>query len=176
MLPDVEQAQEWARQETGNEYYFKNKWGYIQDVPGILRDNNFNIIRIHLFYEPDGICCHTWQGIQLARRLVDVGMDIILNFHFSDDWANPGIQEPPKAWRGLSVNRLTDAIKTYTRETMNDFHRDGIDPVAVQLGNEASNRGPRILLSVSTITHCLLSLLFLSDGWGYSLSNRQSLG
>lgn len=91
MLPDVEQAQVWANQETkGDNYNFKNRWGQVQDVPDLLRDNNFNIIRIHLFYEPDGICCNTWQAIELAKRVRDVGMDIILDFHFSDDWANPG--------------------------------------------------------------------------------------
>lgn len=83
LLPDVEQAQVWARKETGKEYNFQNRYGQVQDVPGIFRDNHFNTVRIHLFHEPTGKCCNESQAIELALRMQDEGNDIILDFHFS---------------------------------------------------------------------------------------------
>jgi hypothetical protein len=86
LLPDVEQAQQRAREETGKAYDFKNRDGVVQGVPEILSNNGFNVARVHLFHNPTGKCCDEREAIDLALRMQAVGMDIILDFHFSDDW------------------------------------------------------------------------------------------
>ena len=126
LLPDVERH--------GGVYYNEN--GQEQDLPTLLADNGFNTIRIHIFHSPVGKCCGTDEAIELAHRVKAVGMNIILDFHLSDDWANGGNQKIPKAWEGKDIAGLSWEVKQYTKRTLQAFYDESIDPIGVQIGNE----------------------------------------
>jgi len=71
---------------------FRNAQGIQQPLPHILAQNGINIARIHLWHTPTEGCCDLQQALKLAKRLDDVGIDILIDYHFSDTWcANDGV-------------------------------------------------------------------------------------
>ena len=77
--------------------------------------------------------------ITLAKRAKAHGMSILLDFHYSDFWADPGKQYPPKAWAGHSPKQLVQAVYDYTYSTLVELKKHDIIPVMVQVGNELTN-------------------------------------
>lgn len=67
------------------------------------------------------------------------GFKFLLDYHYSDTWADPAKQFIPKAWEGLSHETLVDSVYKYTRQTMIAFRNAGVFPDMVQVGNEISN-------------------------------------
>jgi len=115
---------------------FKNKQGQVQPLPRILADEGVNNARIRLFHTPkQGECCNLDQALILAKRLIDVGVGVTVAFQFSDTYASASQQTKPDAWAKKNFNDLTGELHTYTRDVMMAFYNQGIEPVAVQLGN-----------------------------------------
>jgi arabinogalactan endo-1,4-beta-galactosidase len=109
-----------------------------QAKPGIqiFRDHGYNWIRLRLFHTPTRLpndLAYTLSAAQDARRL---GFKFLLNFHYSDTWADPGKQTMPKAWEGKSHSELVQAVFAYTRDTIAAFRDAGALPDMVQVGNE----------------------------------------
>ena len=121
--------------------------GVEKDGITLLRDRGFNTIRLRLFVNPeneDGYSpgegyCDLAHTLTMARRIKDAGMDILLNFHYSDYWADPQKQYKPKAWQGLDFETLQDSVRSYTARVMHAFHAQGTPPDMVQPGNEINH-------------------------------------
>jgi arabinogalactan endo-1,4-beta-galactosidase len=77
--------------------------------------------------------------LKLARRVKEAGADLLLDFHYSDTWADPGRQEVPAAWRGLTADALAAQVEQYTFETIKAFVAADVAPTMVQIGNEIDN-------------------------------------
>jgi beta-galactosidase len=75
----------------------------------------------------------------MARRVKDAGLDLLLNFHYSDTWADPQKQFKPKAWGGLQFNKLKDTLKNYTKSVLLSLQNQGTMPDMVQIGNEINH-------------------------------------
>lgn len=120
--------------------------GENKDILNILVDHQFNWIRLRLFVDPtaekgyskDG-CCGIEQTLTMAKRIKGAGMNFLLDFHYSDTWADPGKQFTPAAWQGLSDEQLADKMHEYTRDTLKRFIAEGAAPEMVQIGNEIHN-------------------------------------
>lgn len=117
------------------------------DAMLILRDNGFNYIRLRVFVNPkselgysqrDGYCDleHT---LQMARRIKEAGMYFLLDFHYSDNWADPGKQIMPQAWQTYSYDEVRDEVYNYTCSVLKALNEQGTTPDMVQVGNEVSN-------------------------------------
>lgn len=117
------------------------------DAIEILRDNGFNYIRLRIFVNPkselgysqrDGYCDleHT---LEMARRIKDAGMYFLLDFHYSDNWADPAKQIMPQAWQTYSYDEVKEAVYNHTREVLEALNAQGTTPDMVQVGNEVSN-------------------------------------
>ncbi len=109
-----------------------------QAKPGlqIFRDHGYNWIRLRLFHTPTRLpndLAYTISAAQEARKL---GFKFLLNYHYSDTWADPGKQTMPKAWEGQSHAELVQAVFAYTRDTIAAFRDAGVLPDMVQVGNE----------------------------------------
>lgn len=109
--------------------------------PGLdlFRDHGYNWIRLRLFHTPDRLPNNLEYTIALARDAKQRGFKFLLDYHYSDTWADPGKQFKPKAWEGLSGEALRKAVFEYTRDTMKAFGEAGVYPEMVQIGNEISN-------------------------------------
>ena len=66
-------------------------------------------------------------------------MKVLIDFHLSDYWADPGTQSKPKAWENLSYDELKTTLYNYMKNTLNDFKNQGVVPDMVQVGNETSS-------------------------------------
>lgn len=105
----------------------------------IFRDHGYNWIRLRLFHTPTRLPNNLEYTITLAKDAKKLGFKFLLNYHYSDTWADPGKQYIPKAWQGKSHAELVQAVFEYTRDTIIAFRDANALPDMVQIGNEISN-------------------------------------
>ena len=105
----------------------------------IFTDHGYNWIRLRLFHTPTRLPNNLEYTIATAKDAKDRGMKFLLDYHYSDTWADPGKQFLPVAWEGLSHAELVDSVFEYTKATMIAFREAGAFPDMVQVGNEISN-------------------------------------
>ena len=127
-----------TRQEEDEVVY--NEYGVPEDAVIILKNHDFNWIRIRLFHTPnlsnDGASMDLAYVTELAARVKADGFKFLLNFHYSDTWADPGHQTKPVAWQTLSYSELVDAVHDYTRDVIEYLRLNNAMPDMVQIGNE----------------------------------------
>jgi arabinogalactan endo-1,4-beta-galactosidase len=121
-----------------NGFQFKEN-GEVKPGIKIFKDHGYNWIRLRLFHTPDRLPNDLNYTIALARQAREYGFKFLLDYHYSDTWADPGKQFLPKAWEGLALEELVDSVFEYTRSTMLAFRKSGVYPDMVQIGNEVSN-------------------------------------
>lgn len=105
----------------------------------IFRDHGYNWIRLRLFHTPTQLPNNLSYTIEQAKKAKEAGMKFLLDYHYSDTWADPGKQFIPAAWKGYSHIQLVRAVFEYTRETTKAFREAGVLPDMVQIGNEVIN-------------------------------------
>jgi|SRR5579862_415462 len=109
-----------------------------QPKPGleIFKDHGYNWVRLRLFHTPTDLPNNLEYTLAMAKAAKKLGFHILLDFHYSDTWADPGKQFTPKAWTGFSHAQLMKAVADYTRDTIAAFQMAGVLPDMVQIGNE----------------------------------------
>lgn len=120
--------------------------GVENKLENILASHGVNSVRLRLWNSPFDIDGVAYGGgsddlvtvIELARRCKAVGMSFLLDFHYSDFWADTGKQTKPKAWRGYNLEKLCDAVKRYTASVLEYLSAAGVCPDMIQPGNEIS--------------------------------------
>jgi arabinogalactan endo-1,4-beta-galactosidase len=105
----------------------------------IFKDHGYNWVRLRLFHSPKSLPNNLDYTIALARAARAEGFKFLLDFHYSDTWADPGKQFTPAAWKGKSHEELVRAVFEYTRDTIAAFRTAGVLPDMVQVGNEVIN-------------------------------------
>ena len=133
-----------AQENSGVVYY--NEFGEEQDVLLTLARNGVNLIRIRVWNDPydendvgyGGGNCDTANAIAIGKRATDYGMRVLVNYHYSDFWADPSKQMCPKEWKGLSVEEKAEALYTYTKDSLTEILSAGVDVAMVQIGNETT--------------------------------------
>jgi arabinogalactan endo-1,4-beta-galactosidase len=105
----------------------------------IFKDHGYNWIRLRLFHTPTRLPNDLAYTISLARTAKQLGFKFLLNYHYSDTWADPGKQFIPKAWEGMSHDQLVQTVYNYTRDTFKALVDANAMPDMVQIGNEISN-------------------------------------
>ncbi len=121
--------------------------GVQKDPILIMKDHGFNYIRLRIFndpakdsgYSPKKGFCDLEHTKQMAKRVKDAGMKLLLDFHYSDYWADPGKQYKPAAWRNLSFDELKKALYDYTKKVIQELKDQGTTPDMVQVGNEINH-------------------------------------
>src|SRR6266542_1543739 len=105
----------------------------------ILKDHGYNWVRLRLFHTPTQLPNDLPYTIALAKDAKKLGFTFLLDYHYADDWADPGKQPIPKAWQGNSHEELVQAVFEYTRDTIAAFRDAGALPDMIQIGNEIIN-------------------------------------
>lgn len=113
--------------------------GEATDLFVILQAHGLNIIRLRLWHSPFDGNNSLAETLSLAERAKAAGCGVLLDFHFSDTWADPGHQDKPAAWTGLTTSILADSIRIYTHEVLEAFAARNVSPAMVQLGNEITS-------------------------------------
>lgn len=130
----------WLPQMEATGYKFYNDNGKEEDCFKILKDHGINSIRLRTFVNPSddkasGHCSKD-ETVAMAVRAQKWGMKVMIDFHYSDTWADPGKQGKPKAWEGHDFPTLLNDLYTYTFDVMTALKTAGISPEWVQVGNE----------------------------------------
>lgn len=126
------------KQAEDSGFVFKEN-GKAKPCIQIFKDHGYNWIRLRLFHTPTTLPNDLAYTIALAKQAKKMGFKFLLDYHYSDTWADPGKQFIPKAWEGKSQQELTQAVFEYTRQTMIAFRDSSAFPDMVQVGNEISN-------------------------------------
>lgn len=120
--------------------------GTEKDMLQILKDHGFNYIRLRLFNNPAADSGYSKKGfcdlqntLKMALRIKAAGMGFLLDFHYSDNWADPGKQHKPSAWKMADYQQLQDSLKEFTRNTLLALKKQGTLPDMVQVGNEINH-------------------------------------
>ncbi|MCK4755220.1 MAG: glycosyl hydrolase 53 family protein, partial [Calditrichia bacterium] len=125
-LPEME--------DLGGIYY--NDDGIPQDAIQIFKDHGFDYVRLKLWHTPDEDYNNLEKILFMSTRIKNDSMKILLNFHYSDTWADPGKQYKPAAWEGLTFEILKDSVYQYTKKVLQALNNQGTLPDMVQIGNE----------------------------------------
>lgn len=128
----------------GGKFFDSGRQG---DALEILKNYGMNMVRLRLWNDPYSEAGAPYgagtndlpKTIEMARRLRQAGLDWMLDFHYSDFWADPGKQIIPKAWRGLPPEGLAQAVYDFTCQVLTTLASDGLLPKIVAVGNELSN-------------------------------------
>ncbi len=123
--------------------------GQKKSLEQILKDHGFNFIRVDTFVnpgDPGGFAADMEQPfrdlahtIALGKRVKAIGMGFLLDLHYSDTWTNPGAQNTPAAWSGLSMEALETKVYEYTKDALTQLKAASAMPDIVQVGNEITS-------------------------------------
>jgi arabinogalactan endo-1,4-beta-galactosidase len=111
----------------------------IEDVLDIFKKYGANYVRLRLWYTPSDGNCGLTKTLAFAKRIKEKGLKFLLDFHYSDSWADPGQQTKPSAWTLLPYNILEDSVYQYTKDVITALKGQGTIPDMVQIGNEITN-------------------------------------
>lgn len=129
----------WITEMEQQGVLFYSEKGKQMEGMALMKSLGMNTIRLRIWVNP----AEKWNGradvIAKALRARELGMRIMLNFHYSDNWADPGKQYKPTAWAALPFSGLKQALAQYTLEVLREFRAAGIDPEWVQVGNETDD-------------------------------------
>ena len=133
--------------EANGSKYRTTTGAAISDVITFSRDNGLNAMRVRLFVDPtkapdaekkEGVRQDLAYVTALGKRIKDAGLKFLLDFHYSDSWADPVKQYTPDAWVSLTDLQLYDKIYNYTKECLQTLKAAGAEPDFIQTGNEIS--------------------------------------
>lgn len=109
-------------------------------APGlqILKNHGYTWVRLRIMVDPVSLPNNLQYTIASAKDAKALGFKVLLDFHYSDDWADPGHQWVPRAWAKMSHAELENAVFAYTRDTIAAFRKQHVLPDMVQVGNEVT--------------------------------------
>ena len=134
MLPKYEQAGVVYKDKNGNT---------VSDVIAFFKQEGLNAMRVRLFVDPtqdnDKAVCQDLDYVKtLGKRIKDADMQLLLDFHYSDTWADPGKQWTPDAWKSMNDADLANKVYEYTKDCLQQMKDAGATPDMIQTGNEIS--------------------------------------
>ncbi len=129
----------WYTEMEKKGYKFYTASGTEMDCPALMKSLGFNSLRFRVWVNPEDV----WNGkedvLKKCLRAKELGMKIMIDFHYSDTWADPGKQYVPKAWESYDLDAMARAVAEHTSDVLNTLKDNGVDVTWVQVGNEVTN-------------------------------------
>ncbi len=132
-------------ENSGAVYYSQS--GEVQDVYKTLAEAGINYIRLRVWNDPYDENGYGYGGgnndlntaLELGKRATTYGMKVCIDFHYSDFWSDPKRQHCPKAWAQMNLDEKSEALYSYTKDSLEKLLDAGVDVSMVQIGNEINN-------------------------------------
>lgn len=126
---------------------FRDESGDEVDLFAQLADSGVTDVRVRVWNDPfdaegrgyGGGNVDVERAVEIGERATAAGLRTLIDFHYSDFWADPAKQQAPKAWEGLTVAEKADALYDFTADALQQFDDAGVDVRMVQVGNETNN-------------------------------------
>lgn len=153
-----------AMEDYGAKFYDFD--GEEKDALHILKSHGIDYIRLRIWNDPDtsfdrGDYCNLENTIEIAKRVKQTGLKLLLDFHYCDTWADWKTQTIPRKWQGQSFEELCESVYQYTKEVLETLYRAGAYPEIVQIGNEI---GKGLLWDFGTLEKPQNIVSFLNKG------------
>ena len=130
----------WLAQMEATGYIFYDENGNPSDCLDLLTARGINAVRLRVFVHPSSHPisghCSPEETALMAARCRQKGLDVMIDFHYSDTWADPGHQTKPATWAAVPFAALKDSVYTHTYQTIQLLKQAGVTPKWVQIGNE----------------------------------------
>ncbi len=128
----------WVTEMEARGHKFYSAEGEERDCFVLMKELGLDAVRLRVWVDPSahGDWCNTEDMVSKAKRAADLGMNVMVDFHYSDWWADPAQQHKPAAWKDLGVEELKKVYVTHTLDVMNALKEAGVYPAWVQIGNE----------------------------------------
>ena len=132
---DISSVTEFA--QKGVKFY--NKAGVETECTAIMKELGMNAIRLRVWVNPKNGLCDKADVLKKALEVKKQGMRLMVDFHYSDSWADPGQQTVPKAWKDYNIDQLAKALREHTVDVLGELKKNSVDVEWVQVGNETTN-------------------------------------
>ena len=132
----------WCSEMESQGVKFYDTSGNETDIFALMKQIGMNTVRLRVWVAPEGgygAWCNKADVLAKARRAQAQGLDLLIDFHYSDYFADPGRQTKPAEWAGMTVDELKTAIAEHTKDVLQALKDEGITPKWVQVGNETNN-------------------------------------
>ena len=116
--------------------YSADTAGMVTENTRLMKNYGMDAVRLRVWVDPKDGFSSKEDVLEMARRAKALGMEIMIDFHYSDWWADPGKQNPPAAWASYDIEQMKDALAAHTIETLKLLKDNDIDIKWVQVGNE----------------------------------------
>ncbi len=133
----------WVTEQEADGVKFYNAAGQERDCFALMKEIGMDAVRLRVWVDPQSYGYGAWSDkadvVAKAVRAKNAGLDVMIDFHYSDFFADPGRQETPKAWEGLSLDALKQKVAEHTKDVLSALKAQGVTPKWVQVGNETRN-------------------------------------
>lgn len=130
----------WVTEYEKKGYKFYNASGKETECTALMKEIGCNAVRYRVWVNPSDGWCNKADVLAKARRAQALGLAIMIDFHYSDSWADPGKQTVPAAWAGQNVNQMATLLAEHTKDVLQTLKSSGVTNVAwVQVGNETND-------------------------------------
>ena len=116
-----------------------NAAGEPRENTALMKELGLNAVRLRVWVNPKHGFSSKEDVLVMAKRAQSLGMAIMIDFHYSDWWADPGKQNIPAQWKHMNYKQMCKALAKHTRETLELLKRNDIEVKWVQVGNETTN-------------------------------------
>lgn len=119
----------------------RNSKGEPRENTALMHELGLNAVRLRVWVNPSehGNFCNLQDVVRMALRAKDWGMALMIDFHYSDWWADPAHQDMPAAWKDMSYEQMKRALADHTRDVLMALKKAGVEVRWVQVGNETTN-------------------------------------
>ena len=131
----------WVTEMESKGHQFYNNEGQARECTALMKEYGMNAIRLRVWVDPSkhDNWCNKEDVLVKAKRAKALGMEVMVDFHYSDWWADPAKQNIPASWKGHSYEEMKKDLANHTQEVLQFMKDNGITPKWVQVGNETTN-------------------------------------
>ena len=133
----------WCTEMEADGHKFYTADGVETDIFALMKEIGMNAIRLRVWVNPTlygyGAWCDKADVVAKARRAHEQGLDLMIDFHYSDFFADPGSQTIPLEWKDYDFEQVKIAVADHTKDVLQALKDEGIEPKWVQVGNETNN-------------------------------------
>ena len=129
----------WYTEMEKADQKFYTASGEEMDCPSLMKSLGFNSLRFRVWVNPKDGWNNKADVLKKCLRAKELGMKIMIDFHYSDTWADPGKQYIPAAWESYDLTAMAKAVADHTSDVLNTLKENGVDVAWVQVGNEVTN-------------------------------------
>lgn len=155
----------WVTQMEEDGVKFYDASGKETECTELMKGLGFNSIRLRVWVDPEDGWCNSDDVLEKASRASNLGMRLMVDFHYSDTWADPSKQAPPAAWKSLAAGEMAEAVAKHTSDVLQAMKDVGIEVEWVQVGNEINSGMLHPLGNINQAANIPNFVMFANSGY-----------